>query len=1506
MYYKLSNKLLISVLFSFILLSSVLNAAGGSCGDPNSLSFASNEIHKYNEKLSSKYTTSPKRYQRYYKFTAPANGTINISTENFDEDSDAILYDNSCSTNLGQDTTGSNNITINATVTAGTTYKLKIYYNRNKDDKYNLHIIFTPSGGGGGGGGVPAVCTAPTGNQEAFRDFCRRYNVFVPGDMLSIGNTFTVAPFNDNSTANCTAYTNEPFFDPISSNNSKRRYCHYNIDGSRTQGAATSAELPIPAGSTIRWAGLYWQAIAAHPVSMGSLTIDIRNNASGTGYHRANATRVDYAADFTTNIAPVGLSAGASSADIYSAFADVTALFQTENWLDGNYTVRSLDVLEGQQGSFGVFAAWNLIVIYENQNESLKSFTIFDGWKSISSSNRDEEIDVSGFYTSKTTPINARVSVFAGEGDYNINNDILTALRQSDGTTVQFLNSNNPSRTNQTFSSRVFIDGSTHTPTQQNNNGIDVQIFDIGSGTSYDLLSTEQTSMEFHFTSTGDLYFPSVIAFATDIYEPKFCFDYGYKQNGLTFTEENNGTELPRIEGFVTDNADINVSIYIKNLEDSDVSAINVDMNITDINTTQAIYSRNSTYVTYPTNYTPTTNTDAGWPLIVGDSFIKKIPISKRPLPNEIGSKEFIYLNYALTPQQTGDINMSINATFSYDLQITLPDASVITIPYTSTIGGPKLPMCTAANFSFNPEWGIYSMVEPNYFSSSFFNLTTQTAQRAGNYSLASFDTSGATETPRITTDMVKVELIDAGVFHDVNASCADPSSAISDSANLWILNASNTAITAGPTGNLLDPSGNHITQTQYNNFFKQANMNTAWRVWFLTDPRDATKLTLSCSGGNWNLETDSDLNTWTDDPTGMNCSTQCDAAASTDFCGAALGTLPGSNATECLSCLYQKAGYPLCSRDNFSVRPESFNISLSDVNQSNFAQRQRFALNRTGTNAPVQTEVDLAAGYNYHYDINATSHISNDSVPGYTRYFGGNNAEYNATLIFQNKTALAPFCNDITDTPQTFNMISGVVSQEGNHTQVGNYFLNFIDTTWTQVDNDPLYMQHHANSNFYRSGGVILSDCRDDSSQVPNWGINVALGTVNNTTIVGCDINSTHDNTEASLKYLDYNLTFHPYKFDISNLIPSRGFTLDINFTYNVALQNPPFVYMNNIADANVSDDNMSLQIIGNIIPRGADNGTLSNFTDQCFAQPLSIDLNRTLSNTTANIGTNFRYSLLDFNLTNFPINPMVTAITNSLDTTIIPVVTSSFTKSQQGSSNLQLRLNFDRPDNIELNPANIILNDLNVSCTNLADCQSQADFNANFDINGTLDYNLTTVTFVYASVYAPPYTVLVDEMNATISYNVYCSTVGANGCLEANYPDFNATVAAPNTLSHYYNTSHNDLRDGRILLLDQNTTLGIFVTHDTVETPIARASTNGTVIHNIEYNGANGHSYTATMNIWSPLFLQFSPVAPLPRPTNFKIRFLGAGQWSGVNSKGASSSNTDSGINTNRRINW
>lgn len=314
--------------------------------------------------------------------------------------------------------------------------------------------------------------------------------------------------------------------------------------------------------------------------------------------------------------------------------------------------------------------------------------------------------------------------------------------------------------------------------------------------------------------------------------EPIFCYDYAYDQNKRYFTQDNNGTMAPFIQGSVIPNKDINVSLYIRNQENSDVLAKNVTLDVQDINTTQATYKSNSVYVinygeVLPTHILDNALTSTNSANVIG------IPV------NNLGDQQSVYAYYALTPQNISDINISLNAYINYTVDFDIGGGMTINKTYRTKFGSNSLPMCNGDVNKYTPLWGAFNVSAKGIYNKNDtypkFNIPTQVVKRAGQYTISSLD---ANSTPVAFTKeinsstVVGVQLIDAGKFHSTQASCDEPSSAIAERFWVPFVDASGSKSQIDfQTALQMAIDERSISITNIKDYFSEARQNTAFRL---------------------------------------------------------------------------------------------------------------------------------------------------------------------------------------------------------------------------------------------------------------------------------------------------------------------------------------------------------------------------------------------------------------------------------------------------------------------------------------------------------------------------------------------------------------------------------------------------------------------------------------------------------------------------------------------------
>ena len=1333
--------------------------------------------------------------------------------------------------------------------------------------------------------------------------------------------------------------------DPGDQANNNINMMHNDVDDDPlTTLNSSAALLDIPENKRVLWAGLFWQGYM----------LDWSDADKEAGHtikykHENDAYQVELNAQMNW----VYFNA---SRFYYQSFVEITDY--VNRFGRGYYWVGDIATTEGQPGG-GSFGAWSLAVVYEDYDEDFNNITVFHGYQSFAGTNDINNAisyanahgcnatntgvgsgvasTLTGFLTPKNNPVQSTLIVFAGEGDIRLSGDT-GSITDISGTKHALTNDLNPQ--NNIMNATISQDGETVTTGKPyiapNSLGIDIDTYDVS-----DIIENNQSSTNIEFTSSGDGYMPGMYGLQTQLYVPKFCYDYAYKQNNRFFTEQNSGDFKPHIRGHVVSGVPVEVSLYIKNKEASDVKAINTTINILDINSSQANYSAGSTGVTYPGAQQTTPITDAPG---TTTTQIVDIPIG------EVYGQEYFYTYYDIIPL-TETLLMPINAEFSYDLVLATGQKH-----YTSQLND-KIPICSDSNFKYIPAYGAFNIVQSDIYSNNgYYNIPTQVTQRADNFMLVAHDYNRSNPSTihdeKAVTTMVAVELIDAGKYHDINASCNEPDNAISPRIWVTLNNTSQTpfskttldnAIINQRTSDAILSGTTPISSAEQ--FYVNARENTAFRITYNAVDNEGSLVALEVS----NLADGTprfNIANFSQALKSSTCLHDVDGNNNTTDTVAQMCTLPGtptSNAmTEselaaCMECVYGYHVRYVCSRDNFATRPEAFLLKINDRNQSNPTQTLRIADDHSGTTVPPNTaRVSLAAGYKYQLEINATNHISNTGSPGYVRDFKFGGRDYNLSLIWEpSDTTVNIQCNDTRSYRQSPNLIDGYDATTLGLSQAGEYRLNIIDNSWTRVDFDPMFMTHHTGAYFFPG-----SDCVINDSIVPEVPLATPTFQTNGNTSVmtdisGCTIDSDHKHSNTlvapqnSYYYKDYNLTFKPYRIHLGNVRPSIGMAKD---NFDGAAHAVYMSDLNQIWEANNStDDYMAVAFIGTIEAVGADDLRLSNYVNGCYAQDLNISALSSYAiapadgaNDTDADGTTYTDAkpANDLNLTRYiriqdtntstllwnsvPVADITTSQDDNLSKTI-------FFKNMKGQADIGYFINYNRqvqqpaggpPFMSANNPVIKTFHDLNITCsdTRSGRCAISADLRVR-DYNGTQDLNDTNVTFVYGRTYTPRVSTQTNVAAFDINYEIFCDACDTNTALLNLLNAALDTAVSPYASGWRTNRSHAIATDGTITDAITEDRVTRHVTGAFNPTAFAQGKQPATAT----YDAQASYPYKTRMSYTPSSWLYFDKYNPLGNQSSFPVEFLGApGQWVGQGVKKAGKTDSNASASSSRRLQW
>ncbi len=958
----------------------------------------------------------------------------------------------------------------------------------------------------------------------------------------------------------------------------------------------------------------------------------------------------------------------------------------------------------------------------------------------------------------------------------------------------------------------------------------------------------------------------------TGLREPSICYDYAYKQGDRYVTADYNATTGPSISANVSTTQPLEVAMYFENTTSSELTVSNVKVNVLDINATnQASYSPNSVYVTQPGSilkeFIPDLN---GVGMVTNNNEILNIPI------NSFDSLEHFYTYFSIDSNASA-ITLPIKARLDYNLTIPLSATQSVTIPRSSLIDS-DIPICGGGVSQYTPVYGIFNIIEDGLNTAInsngdnlIYNLNTQVINRAADVSIVSMDVNNLDKLKDINGSIaVAVDMVDLGSFHDTSASCNEASNAISPRIWTTLDNVSKVELSLTPT---------------------EVRANSAFRISYNMDAANNGIIELIPIIDNgvkkWNVANFPTLN--------GNCLQDMDGNPNSvdtipQYCNNAgksnASAMTFNELQTCQECIYGYNTTFICSRDNFSIRPEAFSITLQDQNQTTPATKPLIAKNTTPT-----TDIQLSAGYQYNIEVNATSHTDTVASLG---YYKGINTNYKWSPITGKDLS---GCNDTVDKNATINFANGIADKNTSVNQVGHYSLNIEDTTWTQVDSDSAYMAHHLNpllSAHFLSG----ADCTINSNFVNTSAANDALN--------GCEISSNHTNNDASIIYTDLNVTFHPYKFDLNGTNGGSPITPTIGLLFTLVPNTTPYIYMSDINKS--QDENMSYHLNGSINALGENNVTLTNFVDKCYAVPLDINIstsNRDLNDSNGN-HVDYRVRFHDINSSNKVITALDINVTDDATTShtadlLLQTVQTStkgyFPKNLNGTMQTRLNMNYARTKDTTINPKSLTFIKYQVNCTNVgADCTFNADLINNKTTKGSKDLNSTIpIRHYYGRTHAPRQTFEGPDGNVSMYYEVYCNGATCNKTLLQNGTDSNTT----DDPRWFINTLHsNEAGTAAQSATLQKNAANVSITRE--------ANGNHPDYIGVQYNGNRGYPYKATMENNASGWLIYNKYNDNALKNEFEVEFVKpGGAWAGAHETNTTT-DTNASKRTNRRIMW
>jgi len=708
------------------------------------------------------------------------------------------------------------------------------------------------------------------------------------------------------------------------------------------------------------------------------------------------------------------------------------------------------------------------------------------------------------------------------------------------------------------------------------------------------------------------------------------------------------------------------------------------------------------------------------------------------------------------------DFDMSSDAYdghFDLDLNSSL-DFGSGPVPVIQSTEDGSIERCPQDN-EYHPTYGTFNVERHNTSGSASqkYPLYTQVVGKDFDFDVVAYgEPAPAYDTEKTLSGYtVDVELINVGTFRDTNSTfvCSNP-----DPKIIQVLkdNGSKHLFATFNDTSRIDMSS-HKIQTD------TALRNAAFRLWSIVDKNNSI---IPYDGANHPYDDDAYYQKLYDDHLKAD-DTTLQASGTHGFCteetiggsGCSSYQNPLANTSGCYACLRDFFSRPVCSRDNFAIRPAAYRVRILDNNESNDSSVTPLLLTENDEDT-VEDNATLAAGYRYILEANATSYAG-DTVRafGYRQVFDNlRTSDLASILKFDDSLG----CYDQNDSDWSAVFINGKLSGLNlddhiqlsrynliKHSNVGQYQYRIHDNNWTLVDQKRYPYKTFPNvddciidSNMIASSPKEKSGCSIDTSLTENTGV-------------------------GSPAYQHLRLRYQPYSFDLS----------DIHFDTSPADRD--LLFMTDLDDPYYQGSNalgrtmMSAVHEGNITAHAKGGFMTTNFTDGCAASDVTIVLNRISNPSEVNLSETYGVAMQQYLRYEDPNDPLKTAFDNKVNghNANLTLAKAGFSdRAPYGSAKIAIFTTFKKPKKDDILTGEEGVNPIQTRYLEVNASSIEANATAHMLAHvpsGTKTFD-RNVTYVYGKIF-PQEKVYIEAVNywkiTPMYINIYCS-LGSMECAQ------------------------------------------------------------------------------------------------------------------------------------------
>lgn len=407
-----------------------------------------------------------------------------------------------------------------------------------------------------------------------------RYQSYVKGDMTVIANNIVNRKDYGNN-------PNMPYMNATKTAklNDEFEMFYVDIDSDMSTFSSSSATLYLEneQNKKIVYAGLYWSA--TYKYNSG-----VKNNRNKFKAFDKNREEFDQIklklpgenkyTDVRGTVIFDGLGKkGFDESAPYAVYADITDLVKELGSATGEYTVANIKATQGVVEG-GVSGGWTMFFVYEDENESAKFITSYDGFAGVTDKSTD--ILFTGFKTLPEGKVFAKLACAGLEGDNNLAGDQLQIKSQS--SEIFTLLSSPLKIENNFFNSNIVINDQYFTdrnPNSKNTLGYDTSLITIANPDN-SVIQNNTDNVTLKLKTVGDRYFMFFNAFNVEVQELDKEPDMIVSNEEIETTEIKASPENK--ETVLVDNS--KASIPVKNDKIVDKPIVKEEVVVAKVNTT--------------------------------------------------------------------------------------------------------------------------------------------------------------------------------------------------------------------------------------------------------------------------------------------------------------------------------------------------------------------------------------------------------------------------------------------------------------------------------------------------------------------------------------------------------------------------------------------------------------------------------------------------------------------------------------------------------------------------------------------------------------------------------------------------------------------------------------------------------------------------------------------------------------------------------------------------------